>query len=67
MEAVRQDRQRAVDRVWSGLDSRALRTFTRFAAELAERMEAHEQAEKRRKGETSGPQKTRRSGSVVRT
>ena len=67
MELVRQDRQRAVERVWSGLDPRALRTFARFAAGLAERMEAHEQAEKRRKGETKKPQKTRRSGSVVRT
>ena len=66
MELVRQDRQRAVDRVWSGLDARALRTFARFAAGLAERMEAHEQAEKRRKSETTRPQKTRRSGSVVR-
>jgi DNA-binding MarR family transcriptional regulator len=67
MELVRQDRQRAVDRVWSGLDPRALRAFTRFASDLAGRMEAHEQAEKRRKGETKGPQKTRRSGSAVRT
>ncbi len=66
MEIVRQDRQRAVDRVWSGLDSRALRSFARFAADLAERMEAHEQAEERRKGEMSGKQKTRRSGSLVR-
>ena len=67
MELVRQDRQRAVDRVWSGLDPRALRTFTRFALELAGRMEVHEQAEKRRKGEKARPEKTRRSGSAIRT
>jgi DNA-binding MarR family transcriptional regulator len=66
MELVRQDRQRAVDRVWSGLDARALRNFARFAQELSERMEAHEQAEKGRKGEKSGQQKTRRSGRIVR-
>ena len=67
MEIVRQDRQRAVDRVWSGFEARALRTFARFASDLAERMEAHEQAEKGRKSEKKGQQKTRRSGSSVRT
>lgn len=67
MERVRQDRQRAVDQVWTGLDPRALRTFARFASELAERMETHEQSEKRRKSETTRPEKTRRSGSAIRT
>ena len=67
METVRQDRQRAVDRVWSGLDERALRTFSRFAFALAERMEAHEHDERRRKSETTGQKKTRRSGSQERS
>jgi DNA-binding MarR family transcriptional regulator len=66
MEIVRQDRKRAVERVWSGIDARALDGFARFAGDLAERMESHEQAEKRRKSESGGPQKTRRSGSAVR-
>ena len=66
MEIVRQDRQRAVERIWSGLDARALDTFAGFAGDLAERMEAHEQAETRRKSEKTGPEKTRRGGSVVR-
>ena len=66
MEIVRQDRQRAVERIWSGLDARALAAFARFGGDLAERMEAHEQAETRKKGEKSGQQKTRRGGSVVR-
>ncbi len=67
MEGVRQDRQRAVDRVWSGLDERSLRTFARFAAALAERMEAHEQAERERKSETPRQKNTRRSGSKNQT
>jgi len=66
MEIVRQDRQRAVERIWSGLETRALDAFAGFADDLASRMEAHEQAEKRRKNETGRQQKTRRSGSVVR-
>ena len=65
MEIVRQDRQRAVERIWSGLDTRALDAFAGFAGDLAARMEAHEQAEKQRKGEKKGQQKTRRSGSGV--
>ncbi len=65
METVRQDRQRAVERIWSGLDARALTVFAGFAGNLAERMEAHELAEKRRKGENKGQQKTRRGGSVL--
>ena len=65
MEIVRQDRQRALDRIWTGLDARALDGFARFAEELAGRMEAHEAAEKQRKGEKTGQKKTRRSGLVV--
>jgi DNA-binding MarR family transcriptional regulator len=65
MEIVRQDRQRALDRVWSGLDARALDSFTAVAAELAARMEEHERSETRRKGEPSGKKKTRRIGLVV--
>lgn len=66
METVRQDRQRAVERVWSDLDERALRSFARFADGLAERMEAHERAETGRKSETLEPKKTRRGGSKAR-
>lgn len=65
MEIVRQDRQRALDRVWSGLDARALDAFSDFAGNLAERMEEHERGETRRKGESRGQKKTRRSGLVV--
>jgi len=65
MEIVRQDRQRALEQVWSGLEARALDTFAVFALDLAERMEAHEQAEKRRKSEKTGQKKTRRSRRVV--
>lgn len=64
MELVRQDRQRALDRVWSGIAERELASFARFASDLAERLEAHEQAEARRKGESRGQKKTRRSGLV---
>jgi DNA-binding MarR family transcriptional regulator len=64
MELVRQDRQRALDRVWANIAARELATFTRFASGLAERLEAHEQAEARRKGESGGQKKTRRSGLV---
>jgi DNA-binding PadR family transcriptional regulator len=64
MELVRQDRQRALDRVWSGIVARELASFTRFATALSERLEAHEQAEARRKGESRGQKKTRRSGLV---
>jgi DNA-binding MarR family transcriptional regulator len=66
MEIVRQDRQRAVERIWSGLDARAVAVFARFAGNLAERMEVHEAAEKRRKSEKKSQEKTRRSGFVVR-
>ena len=66
MEIVRQDRQRAVERIWSGIDARALTGFAGFAGDLAERMEAHELAEKRIKGEKRGQEKTRRGGSVIR-
>jgi DNA-binding MarR family transcriptional regulator len=65
MEIVRQDRQRALDRVWSGLDARALDSFAAFAGGLAERMEEHERGEARRKSEMQGQKKTRRSGFVV--
>jgi DNA-binding MarR family transcriptional regulator len=54
MELVRQDRQRALDRVWSGIAPRELAAFTRFAGDLAERLEAHERAETRRKDESRG-------------
>ncbi len=64
MELVRQDRQRALDRVWSGISERELASFTRFASGLAERLEAHEQAEARRKGESAGQKKTRRGGLI---
>jgi len=63
MELVRQDRQRALDRVWSEIPERELESFTDFATGLAERLEAHEQAESRRKSEIRGPKKTRRGGS----
>lgn len=66
MEVVRQDRQRAVERIWTGLDARALTVFAAFAGDLAERMELHEKAEKRRKDETHGQQKARRGGRVIR-
>ncbi len=67
MEIVRQDRQRALERIWTGLEVRALESFARFADELAGRMEAHEAAEKRRKNETEGQKKTRRSGLAVKS
>lgn len=62
MERVRQDRQRALDRVWSAIPERELESFTAFATGLAERLEAHEQAETRRKGENRESKKARRSG-----
>ena len=64
MELVRQDRQRALDRVWSGIAARELAAFTRFSSDLAERLEAHERDEARRKGESRSQKKTRRSGLV---
>ena len=66
MEIVRKDRQRAVDRIWSELDARALADFAAFAGDLAERMEHYEKAERRRKSESPGPEKTRRGGSTHR-
>jgi DNA-binding MarR family transcriptional regulator len=64
LDAVRADRQRALDRVWSEIPARELAGFSRFALDLAERLEAHEQAEARRKSESIGRKKTRRSGSI---
>lgn len=65
MEIVRQDRQRALERIWSGLEPRALDAFSAFAGDLAERMEYHERAERQRKSEKRGQKKTRRVGRVV--
>ena len=67
LEGVRRDRQRALDRVWSGIAPRELEGFARFAGELAERLEAHEQAEARRTNEERGQQKTRRGRRVDRS
>ena len=66
MEVVRQDRQRALERIWSGLEPHALEAFSGFASVLAERMETHERAERQRKGEKSSQKKTRRGGLVVK-
>lgn len=46
IERVREDRQRALDAIWSGLAPERLAEFASFANDLAERMETHERAER---------------------
>jgi DNA-binding MarR family transcriptional regulator len=62
METVRKDRERALERIWSDFEPGPLARFAEFAAELADRMEAHARAEE-------GAKKTarRRSGPTSKT
>lgn len=39
--ALRRQRQRAIDAVWTDLDPAALATFTRFSRQLTDRLEAY--------------------------
>jgi DNA-binding MarR family transcriptional regulator len=67
IETVRRDRERALERIWADFDPAELARFAGFAAELAERMEAHartEEAAHRRRPET---RKARRSGPSTKT
>ena len=67
METVRKDRERAIARIWADFEPAALRRFTDFAAQLADRMEGH--AREEAKTASAGPKtKTaRRSGPVRST
>ena len=68
MEAVRKGRERALARIWADFEPAALRRFTDFAAQLADRMEAHAREEARRGPTRRGPEtKTARRGGPVRS
>ena len=64
METVRRDRERALERIWADFEPGPLARFAEFAAELADRMEAHarsEEATKKKARRKGGPtSKTRR-------
>jgi DNA-binding MarR family transcriptional regulator len=66
METVRKDRERALERIWSNFEPASLARFAGFAAELADRMEAHARAEEiGRKGEKKMAR--RKSGPTTKT
>lgn len=73
METVRRDRERAIARIWADFEPAALGRFSDFAAQLADRMEAHARAESRaesraKKDADSGPRtKTARRSGPSRT
>src|SRR5262245_17211127 len=56
MEQGRKDRGRAIAGIWADFEPAALRRFTEFAAQLADRMEDHARAEAKTKtARRSGP------------
>jgi len=57
IETVRKDRERAIARIWADFEPAALARFSDFAAQLADRMEAHARAETKT-ARRSGPTRT---------